>query len=309
MIPRFSLALVLGFLLRFSRSFSTFCSVKIPSQAALRFLRQLFIAALIAVFLWTVLLMLFEERFIFFPSTYPDGDYEDAAAVKNLEDCWFTAEDGVKLHGWFARADTPIATLVMAHGNAGNLSHRLPMITALRDVGFHVFMFDYRGYGRSEGSPNEEGVYRDGRAAFDYVAARNDVDSASIILLGTSLGGAVAVDVATHRKTAGLVLESTFSSAKDVARVAYPFLPAQFIMRSEFDSEEKIRTIRIPTLFIHGDQDSIIPISLGRKLFNAANEPKQFHTILGADHNDIFWVGGKEYLDVIRSFAPSLKQQ
>jgi fermentation-respiration switch protein FrsA (DUF1100 family) len=277
-------------------------------RSFLRFLKRVLIAAVAAIAFWTILLMLFEEKFIFFPSTYPDGYYDEAANVPNLEDCWFTAEDGVKLHAWYTKADSPIATLFMAHGNAGNLSHRFPIIKALRDSGFNVLMFDYRGYGRSEGSPTENGVYADARAAFDYLLTRTDIDSSSIIIFGTSLGGAIAVDLATHRPAAGLILESTFSSAKDVARVAYPFLPAQFILRSEFDSESKIRSIRIPTLFLHGDQDGVIPISLGKKLYAAANEPKTFHTIIGADHNDVFWVGGEDYLAVIRSFSRSIKR-
>jgi fermentation-respiration switch protein FrsA (DUF1100 family) len=277
--------------------------VNSTARKIVRFARQTLLAAVAAIFFWTLLLMLFEDRFIFFPSSYPDGSYEEARSLPYLEDCWFMTEDGVKLHGWFAKADRAIATLVMSHGNAGNLSHRLPMIKTFRDLGFNVFMYDYRGYGRSEGTPNEEGVYRDGRAACDYVMKRTDVDSANVILFGTSLGGAVAVDVALVRPVAGMILESTFSSAKDVARVAYPLLPIQFVLRSKFDSVEKIRSIRIPSLFLHGDQDDIIPISLGRKLFEAANEPKTFHVVSGADHNDIFWVGGRAYLEQIRNFA------
>lgn len=268
-----------------------------------RFTRQILIAAIAAIVFWTLLFMLFEERFIFFPSSYPDGHYEEARSLPFLEDCWFMTEDGVKLHGWFARKDSAIATLVISHGNAGNLSHRLPIIKTFRDLGFNVFMYDYRGYGRSEGAPDEEGVYRDGRAAFDYVTKRSDVDSTSVILFGTSLGGAVAVDVALDRPAAGMILESTFSSANDVARVAYPFLPVQFMLRSKFDSAGKIRAIRIPLLFLHGDHDSIIPLSLARKLFEAANEPKTFHVVSGADHNDVFWVGGRAYLEQIRNFA------
>ena len=116
------------------------------------------------------------------------------------------------------------------------------------------------------------------------------------------------MDLATHHRADGLILEATFSSGRDVARVAYPFLPAQYVIRSKFDSERKILTIDIPSLFLHGDQDSIIPISLGRKLYDAANPPKTFHVIHDADHNDTFWVGGQEYLDTIRSFALSLKR-
>jgi fermentation-respiration switch protein FrsA (DUF1100 family) len=273
-----------------------------------RFARQILIGVIAAVAFWTLLFMLFEERFIFFPSSYPDGYYEEARSLPYIEDCWFLAEDGVKLHGWFARRDSAIATLVISHGNAGNLSHRLPVIKTFRDLGFNVFLYDYRGYGRSEGSPDETGVYRDGRAAFDYVINRTDVDPTNVILFGTSLGGAVAVDVALDRPAAGLILESTFSSATDVARTAYPFLPAQFLLRSKFDSAEKIRSIHIPLLVLHGDRDRIIPISLGRKLFEAANEPKTFFVVPGADHNDIFWVGGRAYLEQIRNFALALNR-
>jgi fermentation-respiration switch protein FrsA (DUF1100 family) len=276
--------------------------------AIVRFFVQLAIAVVAAILIWTVILMLFEEQFIYFPSKYPEGMYHEAERLRFLEDCWFTAEDGVKLHAWFAKSDSALATLVMAHGNAGNLSHRLPVIRALRDAGFNVLMFDYRGYGRSDGRPNEVGIYRDGRAAFDYAVRRADVDSTRVIVWGTSLGGAVAVDVALQRPIAGLILESTFPSARDVARVAYPFLPAQFFLRTKLDSFSKIPRLSVPILFMHGSEDSIIPLSLGRKLYEAASQPKEFYLIPGADHNDTFWVGGKEYLERVRRFAQSVVQ-
>lgn len=269
----------------------------------LRFLRSVIVAAVVAILIWTIILMIFEEKFIFFPSKYPSGLYGASRDGENIEDCWFTAEDHVNLHGWFLKSNKALATLVMAHGNAGNLSHRLEILRSLNDAGFNVFMFDYRGYGRSEGSPTEEGVYRDGRAAFDYVVGRQDVDSSRVILFGTSLGGAVAVDVALRRPASALILESTFTSAKDVARAVYPFLPVSLVMRSEYNSAEKIQRLSIPLLSMHGENDEIIPLHLGRKLFGAANEPKEFYLISGAGHNDTFFVGGSEYLERIRRFA------
>lgn len=247
--------------------------------------------------------MIFEEKFIFFPSSYPDGFYDPEGSILKAEDHWFAAEDGTKLHSWFVRHDKAIGTLLLFHGNAGNLSHRAEVIRRHRQSGFNVFIFDYRGYGRSEGTPTETGVYNDGRAAYDYLIKVPGVDSTRLILFGTSLGGAVAVDVALHRKPAAMILESTFSSARDVAKVAYPFLPIRFILRSELDSESKIRSISVPLLFLHGVRDSIIPIGLGRKLFQAANEPKTFYEIELADHNDTYFVGGREYQERIRSFA------
>ena len=266
-------------------------------------LRQVAIAGLVAILFWTVLLMIFEEKFIYFPQKYPRGIYEDARYVPHLRDCWLTTEDGVKIHGWFAPADSAIATVVISHGNAGNISHRIPIMRELQRRKLNVLMYDYRGYGRSEGSPDEAGIYRDGRAAFDYALKLPEVDPRRVILWGTSLGGAVAVDVATQRPAAALILESTFSSAKDVARTAYPFLPARFFLRTKFKSIEKIRNVRIPLLFIHGSHDSIIPIELGRRLFRAAQDPKEFYEIPGADHDDTFFVGGAAYLDWIIHFV------
>jgi fermentation-respiration switch protein FrsA (DUF1100 family) len=261
------------------------------------------IAGLVAILFWTVALMIFEEKFIYFPHKYPRGMYEDTRFIPGLKDCWITTEDGVKIHGWFVPADSALATLIMSHGNAGNISHRIPIIRELQRRKFNVLMFDYRGYGRSEGSPDEEGIYKDGRAVFDYALKLPEVDPRRVILWGTSLGGAVAVDVALHRRAAGLILESTFSSAGDVARMIYPFLPVHFVLRSQFNSAEKIQNITIPVLVMHGNRDSIIPIALGRKLYRAANDPKEFYEITGADHNDTFFTGGNAYYDKVTLFA------
>ncbi len=269
----------------------------------LTFLRQVLVAVVAAILIWTIIIMIFEEKFIFFPSIYPEGMYEDARYIPNLQECSIRTEDGVTLHAWFASVDTPLATLLISHGNGGNISHRSELMRRLLRTGFNVLMYDYRGYGKSEGSPDEEGVYKDGRAAFDYVLTLHGVDPKRIVLWGTSLGGAVAIDVATHRPAAALILESTFSSAKDLARSVYPFLPARFFLRSQFNSIDKIRNITIPVLSMHGNRDAIIPFALGRKLFDAANEPKQFYEIEGADHNDTYIVGGDEYLEQARTFV------
>ena len=277
-----------------------------PSKFSLHpkiLLRQITIAIVASVVLWTIVAMIFENRFIFFPSKFPDGMYEDARSIPRLKECWINTDDGVKIHGWFAQADSAICTLVISHGNAGNLSHRIDFIRRLRRSGFNVLMFDYRGYGKSEGAPSEAGVYSDGRAAFDHALDLPGVDPRKIILWGTSLGGAIAVDVALHRHAAGLILESTFSSAKDVARLAYPYLPVQFTLRARFNSIDKIQSIRIPLLQMHGNKDRIVAFELGKKLFRAANEPKEFYTIEGADHNNTYIIGGEAYLERVRSFV------
>jgi uncharacterized protein len=278
-------------------------------QRALRLLRSLVIAAAAALFVWTVVLMIFEEKFIYFPQKYPQGAYDQAHSIPNLRECWITTEDSVRIHAWFAPAESAKATLVMSHGNAGNISHRYLVLRSLQRRGYNVLMYDYRGYGRSNGTPSEDGIYRDGRAAYDYVISLPNVDKNRVFLWGTSLGGAVAIDVAQYRTVAGLILESTFTSAPDVARVAYPFLPVQFVMHTKLNSIQKIKNIKIPLLIIHGSRDSIIPIRMGRSLFDAANEPKELYEIPTADHNDTFFVGGEEYFERVDHFVNYISHQ
>jgi fermentation-respiration switch protein FrsA (DUF1100 family) len=171
---------------------------------------------------------------------------------------------------------------------------------------YNVLMYDYRGYGRSDGTPSEEGIYKDGRAFFDYVSTLPEVNPQKIILWGTSLGGAVATEVATQRPAAGLILESTFTSGKDVAQLLYPFLPVGPFMHSKFNTIDKIRTLHLPVLVMHGSIDEILPVGLGRQLFGAANDPKEYYEIAAARHNDTFFVGGEEYFDRIDRFASTV---
>ncbi len=273
------------------------------TQRGLRWLRMIGIAAAAALVFWTIALMLFEDKFIYFPEKYEKGAYDQASSIPNLRDCWVTSKDGVKLHGWFAPAESAKATLVISHGNGGNISHRYLLMRSLLRHKLNVLMYDYRGYGRSEGTPSEEGIYKDGRAFFDYAATLPEVNPKRIILWGTSLGGAVATEVAAQCPAAGLILESTFSSGKDVARILYPFLPVGLFMQSKFNSIDKIKTLHLPVLVMHGSHDEILPIALGRRLFAAANDPKEFYEIAGAGHNDTFFVGGEEYFDRIDRFT------
>ena len=276
------------------------------AHPVLRWLRMIGIAVVAGLIFWTLAIMILEDKFIYFPEKYPKGAYDQASSIRNLRDCWVTTEDGVKLHGWFAPAESAKATLVLSHGNGGNISYRYLLMRSLLRHGFNVMMYDYRGYGRSEGTPSEEGIYKDGRAFFDYAAKLPEVDPKRIILWGTSLGGAVATEVATQRPAAGLILESTFTSAKDVARTVYPFLPVGLFMHSKFNTIDKIKSLYLPLLVMHGSLDEILPVGLGRRLYAAANEPKEFYEIPVARHNDTFFVGGEEYFDRIDRFASTI---
>ena len=277
-----------------------------PTGRIRSWLRSILIATLVALLFWTVMIMMFEERFIFFPAVYPEGPYAAEQRVLKPEEHTFKTPDGVTLHAWFLRAEPAVGTILFFHGNAGNLSQRGEILRRLWSAGFNVFIFDYRGYGKSEGSPTEAGVYLDGLAAAGYLSTLSGIDSSKILYYGSSLGGAVAIDVATHRQPAGLILVSTFSSARDVARAVYPFLPISLLLHSRFDSESKIRTMRCPVLAFHGSDDTVIPINLGKKLFEAAPQPKEFHEVQGAGHNDLFLVSGQDFLNRIRAFAETL---
>jgi hypothetical protein len=253
--------------------------------------------------LFVLFLRLVENRMVFFPSKYPQGYWRPEAFGLNLEDCYFVTTDGVRLHGWFLKNDNATATFLWCTGNAGNISDRLDNLARLSRLPLNVFIFGYRGYGKSEGSPSEDGVYLDALAAHDYLATRKDVDADNIILFGRSLGGAVAVDLATKRNVRGLILESTFTSAADMAKSSFAGLPLGRVIRTKFRSIEKIPQIKVPLLVIHGARDRTVPFALGLRLFDAANEPKELYEISAADHNDTYTVGGQAYFDKLRNFV------
>jgi len=245
------------------------------------------IATPVAIFLLAVvvLAMLFENRLIFFPIVYPEGDWRPTGF--KFEDVNFQAADGVQLHGWFVPHDRPTAAIVFCHGNGGNITHRADVARLLHDrAGAAVLLFDYRGYGRSAGQPNEAGVLADARAARDWLAQRLNRPPQQIVMMGESLGGAVAVDVAARDGAAGLILENTFSSLADVAAYHYPWLPVRMLLRTRLNSIDTIRQYHGPLLQSHGQHDTIVPYAYGQKLFEAANSPKQFISYPGDDHND-----------------------
>jgi len=255
-----------------------------------------------------IMISTLEKQMIYYPATYPDGFWDPERFGVTVEDVWFNAEDGVSLHGWYtkgAESDLDI-TLLWYHGNAGNITHRIENMRDLLELGVDVFIIDYRGYGRSEGAPDEAGIYKDGVAAYDYLINEKGLTKDNIVLFGRSLGTAVAVDVATKRDVRGMILESAFTDAKAMARIIMPFLPVGAVISSKFDSIRKIRNVHVPILFTHGDRDTIVPIDLGKELFNAAHEPKAFYTIQGADHNDTYIVGGADYYKQIKNFLEGL---
>jgi hypothetical protein len=254
--------------------------------------------------LWTYFVLgYFAKQAVFHPTPYPAG-YWEAQESLGAQDVWLDTSDGVRIHGWRIAVDDESALVTLYfHGNAGNISHRIDHITAITAAGSHLLMVDYRGYGKSEGSPSEEGVYRDADAAYRYVREQGYTPE-QIVVHGESLGTAVAVDLAAREPCAGVVLEAPFPSASAVARYVLPVL-GPLIARG-LETGDKIRGVHAPVLIIHGDNDTVIPYELGREVFDAANEPKQLWTLEGAGHNDIVQVAGERYVERLKEFYGKL---
>jgi len=249
-----------------------------------------------------VMLRLLERRLVFFPSKYPAGYWPPRALGLPAEDVWLSTSDGLTLHAWFVAHDSAVANLLLAHGNAGNLSDRTEWLARLhQSIPANLLMFDYRGYGRSTGSPSEEGCYRDAEAAYDWLAGKHP--GLPIIAHGHSLGGAVAIELACRRSVRGLIIESSFTSARDMAKLMFGPLPLHWLSSMKWASDQKVARLAIPKLFLHGDRDHVIPYALGQQLFERAAPPKQFVTLAGADHNDTFVAGGARYYQAIRDFV------
>lgn len=213
--------------------------------------------------------------------------------------------DGLTLHGWFIPTRNPRATLLFCHGNAGNISHRMESIAIFHQLGLNVLIFDYRGYGQSEGKPSEQGTYLDAEAAWDYLTQQKNIPPNQIILFGRSLGAAIASRLASTRQPLGLIVESAFSSVPDMAAHYYPYLPVRLISRFRYDTQQHVENISSPILVIHSPDDEIIPYSNGQQLFAAAGEPKQFLSIHGG-HNDGFLLSGEQYTRGLEGFINTL---
>lgn len=247
----------------------------------------------------------FERSVTFHPAAYDGGP--TWRLPQGGEDVWFKTASGARLHGWFvkSRARTAHATVIYLHGNGGNLSHTGWLAEELSARGFDVLLFDYKGYGRSEGSStDEQSLYEDADAAYDYAVGERGVAPARLALYGQSLGTTAAVDVAARRECAALVLESGLSSASDMAALILPGLPRFLhrLGRNRFDSARKLAAVRAPVLVAHGERDEVIPASQGRALHAAAPGAKRLILVPRAGHNDLVAAGGPAYLDAVADF-------
>lgn len=252
-------------------------------------------AALAAVYVGFGLVLLFTQaRLLYRPVRDIAFTPEDMGL--DFEDVTFQTEDGIALNGWYIEAEESPFTILFCHGNGGNIMHRLDTISMFHAMGLSVFVFDYRGYGRSQGKPSEVGTYRDARAAFDWLTQTKGVAAQQVVLLGRSLGGSVAAQLAGQVDARALVIESAFTSYPDMGARMYPYMPVRLFARFRYNTRAHLAKVQCPVLVMHSTEDKLVPFEFGRRLFEAAPEPKQFVELRGG-HNDAFLVSGDVYKD------------
>ncbi len=243
-----------------------------------------------------------QARQTFQPAPFPRGEWGPEEIGLPIEDVWFRAEDGVALHGWWMRHPAAQGTLLCCHGHSGSIAHRIDLYHGLRHFRMNLLAFDYRGYGRSGGTPSEKGLFRDVRAAYDTLVGDLGEAAERVVLFGQSLGGAVAIDGALHRPVAGLVVQSSFIDLKAMARNAYPHVPLHVIARNQFRNLGKVEELAVPKLFVHGAADPRIPPSHSRALYARARAPKELLVVPGAGHHDVHLAGGRRYFWCVARF-------
>lgn len=262
------------------------------------------LAMAIAYVATAALVFLFQSRLVYFPQVEREFHTTPKAAGLVHEDVALKTSDGVSLHAWWISAPEAKGAVLLFHGNAGNISHRIGYATMFVRLGYSVLLVDYRGYGKSGGVPHEEGTYLDAQAAWDHLAATRGFPARDIVIFGESLGGGVASWLAARHTPRALVLASTFKSVPDLGAEVYWWLPVRLLARIRYDNLSRITAIAVPVLIAHSKEDEIIPYAHGRALFEAARQPKSF-LILSGGHNDGFIYAREEWVAALRSFLTS----
>jgi len=239
-------------------------------------------------------LMLFamQSKFLYYP--IKKIDYTPSEIGLTYEDVYLDTSDGIKLNAWYIPAKDSNFTILFCHGNGGNIMHRLDSIRLFNSLGLNCFIFDYRGYGKSQGKPTEAGTYLDSYAAYDWLINEMQIDPEKIIIFGRSIGGCIAAKLAAEVDAALLVLESTFTSYVDMGKKFYWYMPVKLFARYKYRTIDYVKNVNIPVLVIHSPDDELVPFEFGRLLYQAANEPREFIEISGG-HNDGFLTSGRTY--------------
>lgn len=245
------------------------------------------------------LLYLQQPSMVFFPLKTLDATPADWGL--EYETVRFTTSDGVVLHGWYIPREGARQVLLFLHGNAGNISHRGESVRIFHDIGVSVLIFDYRGYGLSDGRPTESGLYLDADAAWNYLVEQRGIDARDVVVFGRSLGGVVAARLASVVNPGAVIVESAFSSAREVARAVFPLLARITVLRYEFAAADYLAGASAPVLVLHSRDDEIMPFELGERLYEAASEPKAFVEMRG-DHNTGFLLSQPGYAQALQQF-------
>ncbi len=237
-----------------------------------------------------------QTLFIYLPET-PTRNLEASPTDIDLlyDNVFLTTKDQIKIHAWHIPASQAEKTILFMHGNAGNISHRLETIQIYNQLGFNILIFDYRGYGESGGKPSERGTYLDAISAWDYLIKEKNVRAENIIVVGRSLGGGVASELAKNVTPAMLILESTFSSMSDISKEHYPFMPTNLIVKHKYNTVNKLKEISCPIVVVHSKDDELIPFSHGQLIYDYANSPKYFIELRGG-HGNGFMLSKHEYI-------------
>jgi fermentation-respiration switch protein FrsA (DUF1100 family) len=225
----------------------------------------------------------------------------------DFEDVVFKTSDGLKLTGWYIPVENSELTVLFCHGNGGNIMHRLDSINIFYNLGVSCFIFDYRGYGKSEGKPSEEGTYLDAKAAYKWLTKEKEIPPDDIIIFGRSLGGSIAAKLASKTDAAALIIESSFTSYIDIGRKFYPYMPVRWFARFSYKTIDYVKDVHCPVMIIHSRTDETIPFEFGLELYEAANEPKEFVEIFGS-HNDGFLVSSEVYKGAWKKWLKSSKK-
>ncbi len=255
-----------------------------------------------------LLVFLTQAKLIYFPQVSRELAVTPGQIGLGFESVELTTADEETIHGWFVPVPDARGTILFFHGNAGNISHRMDYLPMFQQLGYHLLIIDYRGYGQSSGSPSELGTYLDAEAAWNYLVEVKGIAPSRVVVYGESLGGPIAAWLSARVNPAGLILASSFTSVPDLAETIYPFLPVRLMSRFNYDTRESLASITSPVLVMHSPQDEIVPFDHGQVLFQAASEPKQFLTLEGG-HNSGFVFMREEWVLALDEFLTALEHE
>lgn len=257
------------------------------------------IIVIVVYILFAGFLFITQSRYVYYPERVITANPGHIGLT--FENVSIQTEDNLTLSGWYIPKDDSRGVLLFCHGNAGNIGHRLESIRLFHQLGLDILIFDYRGFGQSEGKTTEEGTYKDAEAIWRYLVNERQVSPDRIVIFGRSLGGAVASWLASRYTPGLLVLESTFTSISDIAASIYPYLPVRLLLRFKYNTAEYLGEVNCPILIIHSRDDEMMPFSHGQRLFEIASQPKEFLEIAGT-HNEGFITSGTKYMDGLSEF-------